>query len=112
MLVWIDARVEPREVNGQSGAILRDRDGKVVSTLTLDVLGWPDPDDPLGGQPRQAQAPGSRGGRVGDCPRGEGGSPAQGLTLRTFAVAPQRHLGPAGLRAAAVNDWAWRTFRR
>jgi RNA polymerase sigma-70 factor (ECF subfamily) len=26
-------------VNGQPGAILRDRDGKVASTLTLDVLG-------------------------------------------------------------------------
>jgi RNA polymerase sigma-70 factor (ECF subfamily) len=35
----IDARMEPREVNGQPGAILRDRDGNVVSTLTLDVLG-------------------------------------------------------------------------
>jgi RNA polymerase sigma-70 factor (ECF subfamily) len=32
-------RVEPREVNGQPGAILRDRDGKVVGTLTLDMLG-------------------------------------------------------------------------
>jgi len=39
MLVRIDARVEPREVNGQPGAILRDRDGNVVSTVTLDVLG-------------------------------------------------------------------------
>jgi RNA polymerase sigma-70 factor, ECF subfamily len=39
VLVRIDARVEPREVNGQPGAILRDRDGNVVSTLTLDVLG-------------------------------------------------------------------------
>jgi RNA polymerase sigma-70 factor (ECF subfamily) len=39
VLARIDARVEPREVNGQPGAILRDRDGKVVSTLTLDVLG-------------------------------------------------------------------------
>jgi RNA polymerase sigma-70 factor (ECF subfamily) len=35
----IDARMEPREVNGQPGAILRDRDGNVLSTLTLDVLG-------------------------------------------------------------------------
>lgn len=35
----VDATVEPREVNGQPGAILRDRDGKVVGTLTLDVLG-------------------------------------------------------------------------
>lgn len=26
-------------MNGQPGAILRDRGGKVVSTLTLDVLG-------------------------------------------------------------------------
>jgi RNA polymerase sigma-70 factor, ECF subfamily len=39
VLVRIDARVEPREVNGQPGAILRDRDGNVVSTVTLDVLG-------------------------------------------------------------------------
>jgi RNA polymerase sigma-70 factor (ECF subfamily) len=39
LLARIDARVEPREVNGQPGAILRDRDGKVAGTLTLDVLG-------------------------------------------------------------------------
>jgi len=39
LLAKIDARVEPREVNGQPGAILRDRDRKVVGTLTLDVLG-------------------------------------------------------------------------
>src|SRR5215218_11044539 len=37
VLVRIDAKVEPREVNGQPDAILRDRDGKVVGTLTLDV---------------------------------------------------------------------------
>ncbi|HEX8006066.1 MAG TPA: RNA polymerase sigma-70 factor [Trebonia sp.] len=39
LLAKIGARVEPREVNGQPGAILRDRSGKVVGTLTLDVLG-------------------------------------------------------------------------
>jgi RNA polymerase sigma-70 factor, ECF subfamily len=39
LLARIDARVEPREVNGQPGAILRDRDGNVAGTLTLDVLG-------------------------------------------------------------------------
>ena len=39
LLVKIDARVEPRELNGQPGAIVRDRDDKVVGTLTLDVLG-------------------------------------------------------------------------
>jgi RNA polymerase sigma-70 factor (ECF subfamily) len=39
VLAKIDARMEPREVNGHPGAILRDRDGNVVSTLTLDVLG-------------------------------------------------------------------------
>jgi RNA polymerase sigma-70 factor (ECF subfamily) len=39
LLARIDARVEPRELNGQPGAIVRDRDGKVVGTLTLDVLG-------------------------------------------------------------------------
>ena len=38
-LAKVDASVEPRDVNGQPGAILRDRDGKVVGTLTLDALG-------------------------------------------------------------------------
>ena len=37
-LVRIDVRLEPREVNGQPGAIFRDRDGGVLATLTLDVL--------------------------------------------------------------------------
>lgn len=31
--------MESREVNGQPGAIIRDRDDKVVSTMTLDALG-------------------------------------------------------------------------
>jgi RNA polymerase sigma-70 factor (ECF subfamily) len=35
----VDVRVEPCEVNGQPGAVLRDRDGRVGGTLTLDVLG-------------------------------------------------------------------------
>lgn len=39
LLVRIDARAEPREMNGQPGAILRDRDGNVAGTVTLDVLG-------------------------------------------------------------------------
>jgi RNA polymerase sigma-70 factor (ECF subfamily) len=30
--------VEPHQVNGQPGAIFRDRDGKVVNTWTLDIL--------------------------------------------------------------------------
>ncbi len=34
----IDVTLEPREVNGQPGAIFRDRDRKVLSILTLDVL--------------------------------------------------------------------------
>ena len=37
-LVRIDVTLEPREVNGQPGAIFQDRDGKVLFTLTLDVL--------------------------------------------------------------------------
>jgi RNA polymerase sigma-70 factor, ECF subfamily len=37
--VRIGVVVEPHEVNGQPGAVFRDRDGKVVNTLTLDVLG-------------------------------------------------------------------------
>ena len=30
--------MEPREMNGQPGAISRDRDGKVVNTWALDIL--------------------------------------------------------------------------
>jgi RNA polymerase sigma-70 factor, ECF subfamily len=37
-LVRIDVRLEPHEVNGQPGAILRDRDDKVLGAWTLDVL--------------------------------------------------------------------------
>ena len=39
LLAKIDVTVEPREVNGQPGAIIRDRDGKVAGTLTIDILG-------------------------------------------------------------------------
>jgi RNA polymerase sigma-70 factor, ECF subfamily len=39
LLDKIGARLEPHEVNGQPGAILRDRSDKVVGTLTLEVLG-------------------------------------------------------------------------
>ena len=38
LLVRIDVTLESRAVNGQPGAIFRDRDRKVLSTLTLDVL--------------------------------------------------------------------------
>jgi len=34
----IGGTVEPHQMNGQPGAILRDRDGKVVNTWTLDIL--------------------------------------------------------------------------
>lgn len=34
----IDVTFEPHEVNGQPGAIVHDRDGKVLHTLVLDVL--------------------------------------------------------------------------
>ena len=37
-LVSIDVTLEPHEVNGQPGAIFRDRDGKVLNTLALDML--------------------------------------------------------------------------
>jgi RNA polymerase sigma-70 factor, ECF subfamily len=37
-LVRIDVTLEPHEVNGQPGAIFRDRDDKVLFALTLDVL--------------------------------------------------------------------------
>ena len=38
-LAKIDATVEPRTVNGQPRAILRDRDRKIIGTMTIDVIG-------------------------------------------------------------------------
>ncbi|MFF1680031.1 RNA polymerase sigma-70 factor [Streptomyces sp. NPDC058256] len=37
-LTLVDVTVEPREVNGQPGAILRDRDSRVLTAWTLDIL--------------------------------------------------------------------------
>ncbi|MFJ6798001.1 RNA polymerase sigma-70 factor [Streptomyces sp. NPDC091268] len=37
-LLRIDVTCEAREVNGQPGAVFRDRDGRVLQTLALDVL--------------------------------------------------------------------------
>jgi len=37
-LVSIEVTLEPHEVNGQPGAIFRDRDGKILNTIALDVL--------------------------------------------------------------------------
>lgn len=37
-LALVGATVEPREVNGQPGAILRDADGGIIHVMTLDLL--------------------------------------------------------------------------
>ncbi|MFJ6902188.1 RNA polymerase sigma-70 factor [Streptomyces hokutonensis] len=37
-LIRIDVSFEPHDVNGQPGALFRDRDGKVLHALALDVL--------------------------------------------------------------------------
>jgi RNA polymerase sigma-70 factor (ECF subfamily) len=37
-LARIDVTLEPHEVNVQPGAILRDRDGKILNTWALDIL--------------------------------------------------------------------------
>jgi RNA polymerase sigma-70 factor (ECF subfamily) len=38
LLLRVGIVAEPRQVNGQPGAILRDRDGKVLNALALDIL--------------------------------------------------------------------------
>jgi RNA polymerase sigma-70 factor (ECF subfamily) len=38
-LIRVEVTMEPHEVNGQPGAIFRDRDGKILNTIALDVLG-------------------------------------------------------------------------
>ncbi|BDM74248.1 DNA-directed RNA polymerase sigma-70 factor (plasmid) [Streptomyces nigrescens] len=37
-MALIDVTFAPHEINGQPGAVFRDRDGKVLNTLALDVL--------------------------------------------------------------------------
>jgi RNA polymerase sigma-70 factor (ECF subfamily) len=37
-MIQVGVTFEPHEVNGQPGAIFRDRNGKVLHTMTLDVL--------------------------------------------------------------------------
>ncbi|MFR9796957.1 RNA polymerase sigma-70 factor [Streptomyces sp. MS06] len=38
LLPRVDVKCEPQEVNGQPGAVFRDRDGRVLHVLALDVL--------------------------------------------------------------------------
>ncbi|WP_369202002.1 RNA polymerase sigma-70 factor [Streptomyces sp. PU-14G] len=38
LLARVDVTFEPLEINGQPGALFRDRDGKVLTTLAVDVL--------------------------------------------------------------------------
>jgi RNA polymerase sigma-70 factor (ECF subfamily) len=38
LMVRIGVAVEPHEVNGQPGALLRDREGKILGTFVLDML--------------------------------------------------------------------------
>ncbi|WP_433360539.1 RNA polymerase sigma-70 factor [Actinoplanes sp. CA-142083] len=35
----VGGSMEPHELNGQPGALFRDREGRIVNTLTLDILG-------------------------------------------------------------------------
>jgi RNA polymerase sigma-70 factor, ECF subfamily len=37
-LARVDVTMQPHQMNGQPGAIFRDRDGKVLNTLALDIL--------------------------------------------------------------------------
>jgi RNA polymerase sigma-70 factor (ECF subfamily) len=37
-LAGVGVVIEPHQVNGQPGAIFRDRHGKVLATLVLDIL--------------------------------------------------------------------------
>ncbi len=86
-LVRIDVTVQPRQVNGQPGAIFRDRDGKVLNTLALDILDGQIQAIRSVINPRQARAPGSGGRRLGGHPRSEPGSPARcPCGVRNFQV--------------------------
>lgn len=38
LMTRIDITFDPHDINGQPGAVFRDRDGKVLLTLTLDIL--------------------------------------------------------------------------
>jgi RNA polymerase sigma-70 factor (ECF subfamily) len=79
-LVRTNVTVERREVNGQPGAILRDRDGKVGGTLTLDVLGGRIQTIRLVVNPDKLGHLGPVADAWASCTRGEAGSPPQRLT--------------------------------
>ena len=79
----LDMTLEPREVNGQPGAIFRDRDSKVLLTLTLDVLDGQIQTIRSVSNPDKLGHLGPVGRRLGGRPRGEPGlSPVHGLTGR------------------------------
>ena len=76
LFVRIGVVVEPHEVNGQPGAIFRDRDAKVLSTLALDILDGRIQTIRSVINPDKLGHAGSGGGRLGAQARGEPGSPA------------------------------------
>ena len=84
--VQIGVVMEPHEVNGQPGAIFHDRDGKVLCTLTLDILDGRIQAIRSVIKPGQARARRSGRGRLGGHPRGEPGSPADGQTEELTAL--------------------------
>ena len=65
LLAKVGAVVEPREVNGQPGAVIHATRRQAARHDDPRRARRADPDDPLGGQPGQARASRSAGGRVG-----------------------------------------------
>ena len=78
--------MEPREVNGQPGAIFRDRDRKVVSTWTPGILDGRIQAIRTVINPGQARPRGPGGRRLDGSARGEPGPPGRRLTARPDAL--------------------------
>ena len=104
-LVRIDVTLEPREVNGQPGAIFRDRDHKVLFTLTLDVLDGQIQAIRSVSNPDKLRHVGPVADAWAIAREANQGAPAHGLTGR----AP-RQLAGGGVPRAAVQSSSTRTL--
>ena len=93
-LVRIDVTLEPREVNGQPGAIFRARGNKVLFTLTLDVLDGQIQTIRSVSNPDKLRHVGFGGGRLGDRPRSGPGRAGTRIDRKSSTTSGRGSAGP------------------
>jgi hypothetical protein len=92
LFVQIGVVVEPPEVNGQPGAIFRDRDGKVINIWTLDILDGRIQAIRTVINPGKLGHLGPDGRRLDGSARGEPGPLGRGLTAGAGCAEPPRRV--------------------